>query len=53
MFDFLIGCSVRKVVKEDAIWSHCICFINGHVMLNLGIQSLVFSLSFSNQYNTN
>lgn len=22
MFDFSIGCSVRKVAKEDTIWSH-------------------------------
>ena len=53
MFAFPIGCSMSKVVKEDAIWSYCTCFINGHVMLNLGIQILAFSLTFSNQYDMN
>ena len=53
MFAFPIGCSMRKVVKEDAIWSYRTCFINGHVMLNLGIQILAFSLTFSNRYDMN
>ena len=49
MFAFPIGCSMRKVVKEDAIWSHWTCFINKL----LGIQILAFSLTFSNWYDMN